>query len=125
MATGPLLKASAGHWAQQAAPWGEHEYGGKVWWHRLAEGGLEHRESGCSRLLILGLCLPGRDVDLHPERQLSLEQLEESFRLRQEGRLLGYPDQLLAKLGWSQASSAWLGNGVGWLYPAGRLRGGW
>lgn len=87
----------------------------------MAEGGLEHRDSGCSRLLILGLCLPGRDRDLHPDRQLSPEQLEKSFWLGQDGRLLGYPDQLLGKL----ALSAWLGKGVGWPYPAGKLRGGW
>lgn len=96
-----------------------------MWRYRLADGGLEQRDSGCSKLHILGLCLPGSDVDLHPDRQLSPMQPEKSLWLRQDGKLLGYPDQLLARLGWSQDWLAWLGNGVGWLNPAGRLRGGW
>lgn len=91
----------------------------------MAVGGLEQRENGCSKLPKLGLCRLGRDRDLQPDRQLSPVQLEKSFWLREAGRLLGYPDQLLAKLGWSQEPLAWLGNGVGWLCPAGRLLGGW
>lgn len=81
----PLVKASGGHWAQQAAPGGEQVYGGSVWWHGLLEGGWEHRDCGCSRLftlltmlllvLLLLQCLP--------------LQLEGALRPSEEVRLSG------------------------------------
>ena len=102
---GPL-KGSGGNWAKQAAPGGAQEYGDSVWWNRFPEGGLEHRDRGCSRLL---------DTNLYPDRKLSAG----------EEPLLGYPpDQLLEKLGCSQASGGgvWLGKGVGWLEDKIRIR---
>lgn len=87
----------------------------------MAEGGLECRDSGCSRLVSVP-CWPGRDRDLYLDSQTSSEQAGSSLWVRQDGRLVGYPDQLLFPLWWSQL--AWLGYGVGWLYPSGRLCGG-
>ncbi|TNN32125.1 hypothetical protein EYF80_057718 [Liparis tanakae] len=76
------------------------------------DGGSEQSDSGGSRLLRLGLRRPGGDADRNPDAPPS-------------SRLPGNAEPPLAKLGCCQAPSARLGNGVGWLYPAGRRPGGW